>query len=153
MTDPASEYVDRGRDEPELQRLEALVARLSDADLGRTLYEDWTISGILGHLAFWDRRAAYLVGCWQRGERSPSPSDGLEDVDSVNEAAKPQWLALSPRAAAHEAVAAARAANRALDSASPELIQQIIAARPPISLARASHRREHLDEIEQALGT
>jgi len=61
-------------------------------------------------------------------------------------------VALSPRAAAEEVVAAARAADRELDNASPELLQQIIAAGPAISLARAHHRNEHLDQIEQALG-
>jgi mycothiol maleylpyruvate isomerase-like protein len=143
--------VDRSGDAPSLARLEALVRSLNDADLARPLDDGWTIAGILGHLALWDRRAAYLVQLWQSGQRRPSAADAIGDVHSVNEAAKPQWLALAPRAAAEEVLAAARAADGALDNASPELIQQIVAAGPPISLARSDHRNEHLDEIEQAL--
>jgi len=152
MTQVPTKFTDRSGDAAALRRLEALVAPLSDADLARPLDDGWTISGILGHLAFWDRRAAFLVQLWRSGQRVPSAADDIGDVHTVNEAAKPQWLALAPRAAAEEAVAAARAADGALDHAPPELLQQIVAAGPPISLARAGHRNEHLDQIDQALG-
>ncbi len=141
----------RSQDWPELERLKALVARLSDDELARPLTDGWTVAATLAHVAFWDRRAAYLVARWQRENLEPSESDAVLDVDSINDAAKPQWLALAPRAAANEAIAAGEAANRALDEASPRLIEQIARAHP-INLARAEHRREHLDEIEGALG-
>jgi hypothetical protein len=40
--------------EAERGRLKALVARLTDADMARTMSEDWTIGIGLMHLAFWD---------------------------------------------------------------------------------------------------
>jgi hypothetical protein len=145
------DYSDRSQDQPERLRLAALVNRLSDADLARPLGDEWTVGAVLGHLAFWDRRAALLVERWQREARAPGPIDQIPDIDLINLAALPGWLALAPRAAADEALAAAEAADRALDGASPELIAQIIAAGRPINPARAAHRREHIDEIEHAL--
>ena len=142
---------DRSQDWPELERLKALVARLTDDELARPMPAGWTVAAVLAHVAFWDRRAAYLVARWQREHLEPSPSDAIMDSDSVNDAAKSQWLALAPRPAANEAVAANEAAIGALDAASPELIAQIARAQP-INLARAEHLREHLDEIEAALG-
>jgi hypothetical protein len=93
-----------------------------------------------------------LVNKWQRDNRAPSPADGIEDVDVINAAALPVWLALAPRAAANEALAATNAANRALDGAGSPPLEQIVAAGSPISPARANRRRAHLDQIEPALG-
>ena len=135
--------LDRSQDASERRRLEALVDRLSDSELGT----GWTVAGVLAHLAFWDQRAAFLLERWQRDGVGPSEAD----TDAINNAAKPQWLAIPPRDAAALAVAAARAADAAVDAASPELIDQIVSIGAPISLSRAEHRREHLDEIERAL--
>jgi Mycothiol maleylpyruvate isomerase N-terminal domain len=137
---------DRSQDAPERQRLEALVDRLSDADLRRDLGDGWTVSAVLAHLAFWDRRAAILVERWRRDGVSISHID----VDVVNDSAKTDWLALPPRVAARQAVEAARAADAALDAA-PELVEQIVAVGYPINVRRSVHRKEHLDPIERAL--
>lgn len=139
------------RDAAERARLESLLTRLSDAQLARSLDDGWTIGAVLGHLAFWDRRAAFLVGRWQREQRGPVRTEDIGDVHVVNEALLPTWRALEPRAAADEALAAAEAADRALASASPELIEQVVSAGFAIDPVRAHHRQEHLDEIERAL--
>ena len=93
-----------------------------------------------------DRRASVFRCLWR---------DGLSlsgaDVDAINDAAKPRWLALPPRAAAQEVVDAARAADAALDGASADLLQQIADSGYPITISRAVHRNEHLHEIEQVL--
>jgi hypothetical protein len=137
---------DRTQDSAERARLEALVQRLTDAQLGTTLNDGWTVAAVLAHLAFWDHRAANLVERWQRQGIGRSDAD----VDAINDAAKAQWLALPPRVAAQQAVDAARAADAALDAA-PDLVEQIVAIGYPINPSRAVHRREHLDEIERAL--
>jgi Mycothiol maleylpyruvate isomerase N-terminal domain len=41
----------------ERARLEAVVGRLTDADLKRPLAAGWTVAAVLAHLAFWDQRA------------------------------------------------------------------------------------------------
>ena len=137
---------DRTQDSAERERLQALVQRLTDAELGTTLNDGWTVAAVLAHLAFWDRRAANLVERWLRQGIGRSDAD----VDAINDAAKAQWLALPPRAAAQHAVEAARTIDAALDAA-PDLVEQIVAIGYPINPSRAVHRREHLDEIERAL--
>ena len=137
---------DRTEDGPERQRLEALVQRLTDAELGTALSDGWTVAGVLAHLAFWDRRAVILVERWRKQGIGRSDAD----IDAINDAAKADWLALPPRVAAHQALEAARAIDAALDAA-PALVEQIVAIGYPINPSRAVHRREHLDEIERAL--
>ncbi len=130
------------------QRLQALVERLSDEELGRSLGTAWTVSAALAHLAFWDRRALLLLERWEREGVKVS----AVDVDSINDAALPLWLAVPPRAAAREAAAAAEALDRKLEALSAEMVQSIVASGSMRPLERWHHRRDHLDEIERAVG-
>ncbi len=84
-------------------RLEALVARLSDADLARDLGGGWTVAVALSHLAFWDRRIAYMLDRWTR---DGTPHEELDD-DVVNNALEAMHQAVEPRAAARLAVESA----------------------------------------------
>jgi len=70
-------------------------------------------------------------------------------MEWVNDAAKPLCLALAPRAAARLAVEAATAADQRAAAASDALLAANAAAGSPLSMRRAEHRREHLDEIER----
>ena len=45
-------YVAENRDQ--LARLRRVTDRLSDAQLSHPMPDGWTVSGVLGHLAFWD---------------------------------------------------------------------------------------------------
>lgn len=136
----------------ERARLRALVTRLNDADLARPMPAGWTIAAILAHLAFWDQRALLLLEQWEQSGLAALPH-GLNDVDVswINDAAKPMFLALAPRAAADLAVAIAEAIDRKAAALADDFVAKNVAARTPVSLVRAEHRREHLDEIEAAL--
>src|SRR2546430_14967481 len=95
------------------ERLRALVARLSDGELGRLLGAGWTIASVLGHLAFWDQRILVLLERWQReGPAAVPPALDHAAVDWINDAAKPLLLALPARRAADAAVALAEAGHR-----------------------------------------
>jgi hypothetical protein len=133
----------------ERRRLEALVGKLDDAGLSRAMPAGWTVAGVLAHLAFWDQRILVLIELLERG--APVPLEDEEDVDWINDAAKALQLALPPRRAATLAVETARATDHAVATLSDELLARNAAAGSPINLVRARHRREHLDEIEQAL--
>ena len=134
----------------ERQRLKALVGRLSDADLARPLTAGWTVAGVLGHLAFWDQRIVVLLDAWQRTGAAPNPNRD-EDIDWINDAGKPFLLALPPRQAAELTVAIAEAVDSKIAALPDDFAARIAGAGNPISLHRAEHRREHLDEIEAAL--
>ena len=135
----------------ERTRLAALVARLSDADLARPLPAGWTVASVLGHLAFWDQRILVLLDAWGRTGATP-PAARAEDVDWINDAGKPFLLALPPRQLADLTLAIAEAVDRKLESLPDKLVGDNVAAGRPLNFDRGEHRREHLDQIEAALG-
>ena len=133
----------------ERRRLEALVDKLDDAALTRTMPAGWTVAAVLAHLAFWDQRIIVFIEMLKRGAAPPTGIQ--EDVDWINDAAKPAQLALPPRRAATLAVETARATDHAVATLSDDLLARNTAAGSPIYLVRATHRREHLDEIEKVI--
>jgi hypothetical protein len=138
-------FVEKNR--AELARLKALLGRLSDADLARPLGEGWTVSAALAHLAFWDRRALFLLERWEKEGYADSPYDS----PALNEASLPLWLAIPPRTVLRIALETAEAVDRRVETVAPELIEQIIAGGLTVNPVRAEHRREHIEQIEQAL--
>jgi hypothetical protein len=136
----------------QLARLEALVGKLGDRELSRPLDAGWTVAGVLAHLAFWDYRIVTLLDAWGVDGRGTLPPAHHEaDVDWINDAGKPLCLGLAPRVAARIAVEAAIAADQRVATLSDAALAANAAAGSPISVRRAAHRREHLDEIERAL--
>lgn len=135
----------------ERERLKTLVARLSDEELSRPMAAGWTVASVLAHMAFWDARALALMNKWEGGI-APSKSDWEpEDVDWLNDAAKPLCLALPPRTAAQLAVELAEETDRRVEALSDEMLARIMEVGQPFNLSRAEHRREHLDDIERYL--
>jgi len=142
---------DRSHDietDAERSRLRALVARLSDDELGRPMPGGWTVAAVLAHAAYWDARAVYWLDEWARGT-APSPYVH-ENVEAVNDAAKPLCLALQPRIAADLALRLAEEADGKVKALSDAMLATIRATGgPPFNLSRAIHRKEHLDDIER----
>ena len=135
----------------ERERLRSLVTRLSDEELSRPMPAGWTVAAVLAHIGFWDARAIVLLDKWGGGVE-PSPADyEPEDVDWINDAAKPLCLALPPRDAAQLALRLAEEADGKVAALSDEMLAKIRAAGSPFNLSRADHRKEHLDDIERAL--
>ncbi len=136
----------------ERERLRSLVTRLSDDELSRPMPAGWTVAAVLAHIGFWDARAIFLLDKWGRGVEPSTADYEPEDVDWVNDAAKPLCLALPPRAAAQLALRLAEEADGKVAALSDEMLAKIRAAGSPFNLSRATHRQEHLDDIERALG-
>jgi uncharacterized damage-inducible protein DinB len=134
----------------ELRRLRTLVERLSDAELARPTPGGWTVASSLAHVAFWDQRILFWLDRWQR-EETPRRLDEA-DVDWINDAGKPLCLALPPRVAARLTVEIAEEVDRRLAALGDERVVANRAAGEPLFLARAHHRKTHLDEIERVLG-
>ena len=144
--------VDRSHEaenDAERARLRSLVAGLRDEDLARPMPGDWTIASVLAHAAYWDARAIFWLDKWARGGE-PS-TDEPENVEAVNDSAKPLCLALSPRAAADLALRLAEESDRKVKALSDQMLAKIAAiGGPPFNLSRAIHRKEHLDDIDLA---
>jgi hypothetical protein len=134
----------------ELERMRSLVERLSDADLRRQVNEHWTVAGVLGHIAFWDARAGILAGKLERGERLSGSDHEPDDVDWINDSARPLIQAVEPRALAELALQIADDVDRRVAALEPRDMYPGN-AESPLSAIRASHRGEHLDQIEEAL--
>jgi DinB superfamily len=139
------------RNTAERERLRALVEELGDEELSRPLAAGWTIAGVLAHVAFWDQRALVLLERWEEGGDPPRAVDPA-DVDWINDAMKPLCLALPPHTAAQLALAIAETVDWKVETLSDDRLAANATAGHPVNLLRAEHRREHLGDIERALG-
>ena len=131
----------------ERQRLQALIASLSDEDLKRPLPNGWSVAITLAHLAFWDRQRLAVLKQWERVGVQPAPAD----ADTINEGVYLLAADLPPRRAAQLAIEAAEAIDQALEHMSADLLTAIEAGGQSRILRRSMHRRAHLDQIEAAL--
>jgi hypothetical protein len=130
------------------EKLVKLVKSLSDKDLQLVIYkEGWTIAVMLAHVAFWDDRRTFKLKQWK--EKGVSPTPYIDDI--MNDLLIPFLLAIPPRKAAELAVTAVQAYDKELESLSPEMLVDIEALNEPKALDRASHRNQHMYEIEAFL--
>ena len=141
-------YIDENTRERE--RLRALVDRLDDDELRLPVNPHWTVAAVFGHIAFWDGRVLALADKLERGEPFTSADTEPEDVDWINDATRPLIHAIPPRELARLALEIAeetdaRVATLPLDRLWPRDPDS------PLYALRASHRGEHLDEVEEAL--
>jgi hypothetical protein len=101
-------------------------------------------------VGFWDARAIFALEKWGRGVEPPPGDYEPEDVNWINDSAKPLCLALAPRTAAQLALRLAEEADSGIAALSDEMVEKIRVV-GPFNISRAEHRREHLDDIERAL--
>lgn len=134
----------------ELERLRGLVERLTDEEVGSPVDEHWTVAGVLGHIAFWDGRVLALAQKLESGRPFSPSDDEPEDVDWINDAARPLIHAIAPREAAQLALRIAEETDRKVASLPPDRVFPNDPA-SPLNALRATHRAEHLDQIESAL--
>jgi hypothetical protein len=133
----------------ERKRLRELVARLTDGDLRRPVTDRWTVADMLGHMAFWDAWALSLAEKLEAGVPFAPADEGSEDVDPINAAVCALIGALPPRQVAELAVRLADETDRRVATLAHRLWPEDPAS--PLNPLRASHRAEHLDQIEAAL--
>jgi hypothetical protein len=127
-------------------RLNALAARLGDAEMQKPVGEHWTVAITLAHIAFWERRVMHIL---DTAERDGKPSPPEIDV-VVNDLSLPLWAAIPPREAARIAVESAQAVDRRLEDFPPALLEEIYKLNERW-VVRSLHRDEHLDEVQAAL--
>src|SRR5262249_14912453 len=112
--------------------------------------EYWSAAGVLGHIAFWDGRALYLAAKLQRGEPFSASDSEPDDVDWINDSSRPLIHAISPRALAELTVSIAEETDELIASLPDELLARLDET-SPLNPVRATHRGEHLDEIEASI--
>lgn len=105
---------------------------------------------MLGHVAFWDARALSLAEKLESGSPFVPADHESDDVDAINAATRALLGALAPRQVAELAVSLADDTDRRVSALDP---RRLWPEDPdsPLNPLRASHRAEHLDQIEAAL--
>jgi hypothetical protein len=132
------------------ERLRTLVTRIGEDELRIPVNPEWTVAGVLGHMAFWDSRALVLAEKVERGV-SFTPADAEpENVDLINDSTRPLIHAIAPRATAALALRLAEEVDRRVANLSTAALWPDD-PNSPLNPLRASHRGEHLDQIEAAL--
>ena len=141
----ASQNTSRSTNAESTERLRALVARLGDEDLKRSLGGGWTVGFALAHLAFWDARQVAALQRLAQGEPFPS-----EDM-ATNAALEVIADAFDPEVIGQAAVSAAQQLDAAVEALSPEHVDVLTGSGKSYAIDRAPHREEHLRQIEEAL--
>jgi hypothetical protein len=144
------EYIEQNTRERE--RLRALVERLDETQLRIPVNEYWTVAAVFGHIAFWDGRMLALADKLDRGEPFSSSDTEPEDVDWINDASRPLIHAVPPLELARLALQIAEETDARMETLP---VDRLWPRDPdsPLYAVRASHRGEHLDDVEAALGT
>jgi Mycothiol maleylpyruvate isomerase N-terminal domain len=144
-------YIERNTQERE--RMCALVARLGDEELRRPVNEHWTVAGVLGHIAFWDSYVLMLTDKLERGVPfSAADGEGSEELtNTINDTTRALIHAVDPRAMAEVALRLAEETDQRVASLPADRLWPTD-PNSPLNPLRASHRGEHLDQIEAALG-
>jgi DinB family protein len=139
----------------ELERMREIVERLDGTQLGSPANDEWTVAGVLGHIAFWDERARGLAERLHEGGRFSPADEEPEDVDWINDAARPLIHAIPPRALAQLALRIAEETDASVERLPDDALPRLWPADPhsPLNPVRAGHRGEHLDQIEKALAS
>ena len=138
-------YIDANR--ASLDRMRTFVETATDDDLRTEMPAGWTVSAVLGHLAFWDQRVQVVLDMVDEGVKPPPYDEG--SVDWINDTAKRFLLAMEPRALARLAVEIATRTDERVANLSDELLDE--ATQTWFTEQRWRDRNEHLDEIDQAL--
>jgi hypothetical protein len=128
------------------RRMREIAARLTDAEMQHPVGEHWTVSIMLAHLAFWDRRVLYVLDKTEKEGKLFVP-----EIDIfVNDLSLPLWAAIPPREAARIGIQTAEELDRRLENYPPALLDEIYIYNKRW-VVRALHRGEHLDEADAAL--
>ena len=135
----------------ERERLRALVERLDEAQLRIPVNEYWTVAAVFGHIAFWDGRMLALADKLDRGEPFSSSDTEPEDVDWINDASRPLIHAVPPLELARLSLQIAEETDARMETLPVDRLWPRDPDSPLFAL-RASHRGEHLDDVEDALG-
>jgi hypothetical protein len=132
-------------------QLTALCSRLTPTHYERA-DDGWTVSAILAHLAFWDRRGAIILKAWDDGHLPRRPDDGFYDSHVLNDANLPDWLVVPGPDAARLALAAATAVDQVVAALKPGTVDAIAAMDELWRVRRHNHRMDHVDQVIRLTG-
>ena len=123
------------------------VDGLSEEQMTRVWYGDWSVRDILAHVAGWHREEIAMLERMARGERPVPESTDYTDDDAWNARFVAKWRAAS----AGEVLAELKATKEAYVAAASRLPEERFeegrTARRLVQQGCIEHYREHADEI------
>jgi mycothiol maleylpyruvate isomerase-like protein len=142
-----SDHGDRNREG--LARLRRL-ASLSDAELAKDTGNGWTVSTVLGHIAFFDRMLPLRWDTYEKdgvfAELTPN------HFDMINDAGAGDWSALPRQATVAKCIEAAERAVARIDALPETAVAFALETKRMALLDRTLHWNPHLDQIKGAIG-
>jgi len=138
----------RSQNTESLNTFKSFLSTLSESDLAKPMPAGWTVSAVLCHLAFWDKRALTLLEKWQKA--------GIEfsamDTDIVNEVTRSLCLSIPSQIAVDLFIQTGQAIDDLIGRLDPAWITEVLERGKNVHLNRAEHRLVHLEEIKAVLG-
>ena len=128
------------------ERMSAIISRVSDEELSKSVGSDWTISITLAHLALWDQRVIFVIESAKKNNKLHAPYYDHQ----LNDILTPTLRAIPVREAARMAIATAEKLDDDLEQCSTQLIEEMREVNERL-IDRSIHRNLHLDEIENAI--
>lgn len=126
-------------------RLQALVARLEETDMTRSLGGGWRVGFALAHLAFWDTRQHFAL-------QSHAPGDGFPPEDeTTNDTLEVVASLFRVSAAGLEAVRAAQLVDATVAGLPPAQRAAPLENGLRFAVQRWHHHHEHVAQIEAVL--
>jgi hypothetical protein len=140
------------RDERNREGLERLrrLTSLSDAELAKDAGDGWTVSTVLGHMAFFDRM---LPQRWDIYEKDGAFAEMIpKHFDLINDAGAADWSAIPPRATVAKCIEAAEKAILRIEALPKRVVAVALETKREALLDRTLHWNPHLHQIESAIG-
>jgi Mycothiol maleylpyruvate isomerase N-terminal domain len=132
-----------------LERLRRL-ASLSDAEQAKDTGDGWTVTTVLGHMAFFDRM---LLLRWDTFEKDGVFAEMTPNhFDMINYAGASDWSSQPPRDAAASCIEAAERAVERIDALPEAAVSVALETNRGALLDRTLHWYPHLEQIESAIG-
>jgi hypothetical protein len=132
-----------------LERLRRL-ASLSDAELAKDTGDGWTVTTVLGHMAFFDRM---LLLRWDTFKKDGVFAEMTPNhFDMINFAGAGDWSSRPPREAATNCIEAAERAVERIDGLPEAAVSVALETNRVALLERTLHWYPHLEQIESAIG-
>lgn len=125
------------------------VDGLSEEQMTRVWYGDWSVRDILAHIAGWHREEIAMLERMARGERPVPESADYTDDDAWNARFVAKWRAASAGEVLAELKASKEAYVAAAERLPEERFEEGRTAHRLVRQGCTEHYREHADEIRE----
>lgn len=133
--------------ETEFQKLREAVDGLTDEQMLKKWYGDWSVRDILGHIIGWHHEMDDVLERIARGERPVPEGVDYNDPDPWNAKFADTWKRASPAAIVEELVASKELFVKAAELVPEERFEEGRAAQRIVMATGTNHYKEHTPEI------